>query len=229
MKKLRILCLFITVAVLFLAEAPVQAALMMKLETSPSQSIVIIDNQVGDTNPLPGIIGYTGSLGNWMMTSSVGLGSGAIPSGQLHLDSVTLSGQASAIDIYLSETDLSIPLRGWTLDAGGVLAAQGSALFEAYFGADNTAFGGTNFADLNFNALPAQHPFAGSDTGYVALDALYTLTLKARITHAGGISISSFNAQLTPVPVPPSLLMLGTGLVGFIFLRRNRNSEGLNG
>jgi hypothetical protein len=57
--------------------------------------------------------------------------------------------------------------------------------------------------------------FSQSFSGSISPEGPFSLTEYVVITHTGA-GISSFNAELNVVPVPPSALLLGSGLLGLV-------------
>ncbi|MGD9900911.1 MAG: VPLPA-CTERM sorting domain-containing protein [Calditrichaceae bacterium] len=105
------------------------------------------------------------------------------------------SAQTEAELFYDGSTNISIT-RG--VSAGNTLDVDGSGVFGFYFSVD----GGSNFIDYAYTRL-AENQWQFSPDDYQNLIVI--------------------NSDVAPVPIPGAALLLSTGLVGLIGLRRRMN------
>jgi hypothetical protein len=190
-----------------------QATLVLRLFDG-STTVDITDNGVGDGNAAPGQILFTDDLGVWTVNVATGTGSAAIGAGNLVLTSIdiTSSPTGGSLDVLLTETGLSPEYNKWDVAFNGVLAGPA--------GSTVTGTGWVDDADVAFS-LGTQigndlGPFLGafgpvSTLGVVSVSDPYSLTGKIAIS-ATGPSTFSGTLQLTAVPEPTTLLLLGFGL-----------------
>ena len=117
----------------------------------------------------------------------------------------------------------------------GVFFLLGSAvLAEAYTITAQDIFNeGTSglFSSSVLGENPALKAMPGSTTGkpydskngYNGLGHIKTLEFYAVQQGSGGrVSVPHLRANCAPVPIPPTILLLGSGLLGFILLNRRR-------
>jgi len=197
--------------------------------------VTIVDNGAGDTNALAGSINYSapvGTFSNYSIVISVGTTKPLIGSPeQPHLDlasvNVTSFGATSdVLTIKFTDTDFSNPspaVMGLVSEIGGV--TDGTVTFATYYDTSNAAFG-------EANPLSSLGPYSGgafSGQDYVSLASLsptpadpYSITLVTTVSNGGGGGmITSYNASVD-VPEPSALLLLGSGMLGFAFIRRRK-------
>jgi hypothetical protein len=158
-----------------------------------------------DSNPAAGAVTYVGSVGSWSVNVSTGLilGTGQYP--LLDLSSMNVSGGAGTLTIKFSDVGFGpTPAEGlaFASSIGGVLTDGGSISFTTLMDGNPL----TTFSTLYGG------PFANSTSSGTVNDASYLLTEVIQLTHTQ-FGVSSFNAEVRPVPEPSTLLLLGSGLV----------------
>jgi len=226
MKKLATL---LAGAALILAAGSAWAIPTLRL-TDGFVTIDIADGSALDANTNAGAVTYIGAVGqNWTLNVATGItmpfqGTALVP--YMDLNSVNSSSGAGSLEILFSETGfISNPLvNGFLTDVGGT--TQGTFELRSFYDVNNALFGTTGaLADLGPYSAGS---FSGSETNIADTGNdgdLYSLTLDAIITHTGR-GTTSFDAQLTPVPEPGTMVLLGAGLLGLaIFGKRRMNKE----
>jgi hypothetical protein len=221
---------FLVVTMVLGIQSVSQAALVMGLWDGGTNYAQITDDGLNDYNPATGAISFQNfSFGNWLFTADVALSKpfyGTAGSPKMDLLNLSMSNpQGGTLYIAAVDTDFSGPLSGG--NAGPFkLAAGGTTLGNIEF----YAFGsGTNFIDIS-NPLasvfahlgPFSTPaFSGVTTGSFNAKDLFALGIGAKIVHRGGeTQATSFDAHLTPVPVPAAFWLLGSGILGLVGFRR---------
>jgi hypothetical protein len=190
--------------------------------TDGTTSVTIADGGGLDLNPVVGAVTFSGSLGNFNVNVTTGIthpiiGSPSMP--QMDLNSVNVSSQAGgSLDIYFSEVGFSLDpsLSGFFSSIGGttdgIVSASsylGSSLFDL-----STQIGALGpYGPIAFSE---QDAWSGSPT------APFSLTLMASINHTGFGQSTSFDFDLTPIPEPATMILLGTGLIGLAGIGRKK-------
>jgi hypothetical protein len=210
------------------------ADLLIRLSDGVNPDVIVLDNAGAavastggnvsthaDINPLAGVVTFSGNIGNFIVNVTTGLSKPVIGQ-RLDLNSVQVTSGAGGGTMTLQVTDT-----GFTLSPGGLKLAlggttDGSVSFSGAGDAGNAEFGA--------GPGPALGPFGpGAFSGTViaagAGTAPYSMTLTAVIVHGTGDS-TSFDAELSPVPEPSSLVLVATGLTFFggTFWRRRRKA-----
>lgn len=207
-------------ATVMILSAPARADLILILDDGLGNSVSITDGSVLDTNPLAGVVSFSGGLGAFIVNVSTGIsypvmGSPLEPI--LHLNSVEVSVGTGSIMIGLSATDFIAPFGdgSFALAFGGVTG--GTIDVEAYVDSTNAAWGTqTLLGSLSSGTGGA---FSSSLSGAVNIAASpYSMSLFTTITHTS-TAVSSFDADLR-IPEPATLGIFGLGLLLLGFSRK---------
>ncbi|GMR05241.1 MAG: hypothetical protein BMS9Abin24_035 [Thermodesulfobacteriota bacterium] len=239
MKKLaKILALVVFMSLTTAGARQAHAVIMTTAQLSIDDGttfVTIFDNGAGDSDSLVGFINYSapsGTFANFVAAVSLGTTKPLIGSGDkpyLDLASVNVTSFGASADVLTIKftdtdfTDLAPVVTGFKSEIGGV--TDGTVTYATYFDNGNTAFGqATSLSDLGSFSGSA---FSGS--AYASLASLsptpagpYSLTLVTTVSNNAGMGkITSYNASVS-VPEPSTLLLLGSGMLGFAFLRRRK-------
>lgn len=219
---------FASVALTTVANAALPT-LEMKLTSGPATSGVLIDS--AHTGKLTYDSAVSGAIGAFKVVVATGTGVGSlIPGGAsaIDLNSVQVTtAAAGTLTLALTEIGLSSPISSQTIlsTIGGVVgsfAAGNSTLtFNTYVDAANVAFATTTpVSSQSFTGAATPFAFSQSKTG-VATGALFSETILVTINSAAN-STTSFNALMTPVPEPASMLTFSAALAALGVVRRRR-------
>ncbi|NCF73321.1 MAG: PEP-CTERM sorting domain-containing protein [Gammaproteobacteria bacterium] len=206
---------------------PVLVAMLVFFSTSANALLIQISDtadfstnvvSADDTND-DGVVTLFSSLGTWTTNFSAGFSAPLIDD-QLDLLSGNISGEAGTIYVRLTDTDFDKSPASWWAGFGGT--TMGTVSFQSYADASNTAFGQgillTDSGDI------ATRTFSGTDSGGLDMSAPYSLSIYAAITHNDSFSITSFGYEVTTVPEPGTLALLGIGLLGMGLVARKKRA-----
>lgn len=211
---------------------PIVSAVPTLQITDGSTTVTVADGSGSDLNGLVGAVTFSGSVGVWILNVSTGvtypvLGAASQPHMDLNSVNVsTPSGVADTLTIRFSEIGYSNPLGSFHIDVGGTVSdSVGSSLtYQTFLSATNSLFGTTT--PLSTLGPFASGAFSGTASSAGGGAGPFSLTQVVTITHpaaAGGANNStSFNAELTSVPEPTSMVLLGSGLLGLGLWGRKR-------
>ena len=182
----------------------------------------VSDNGSGDLNASTGVITYSGGAANFNIAVNTG-----ITTSMPLIDLSNVLGQstgAGSIVIKLTNTGLTSPvgLQSWLSQfTGNYSGGSANITAQTYIDTSNVAFGtGTLLGSF----ITANTPFALSSVNVGGGTTPFSLTEVVTVTANGAGRNFSLDTQLSLVPEPASLGLLGASLIGIGFLRHRRGS-----
>jgi len=213
-----------------LAANPAKAALVLTLDDLSTVGIdrILSDDQlagyltsVGATTTVDsysgiGYLTYIGSVGHFNVNVTTGVSKPVIGPGILDLNSINVSGGAGALRIGLTDTGFTGYYPSYQARFGGT--SSGSVNLNFLYDALNSEFGGNSF----FNPTAVTGAFSNFGAGAVTASSPYSLTIFADIVHTAAGQLTSFDAEVAPVPLPATIWLIGSGIAGLAFTTRRK-------
>lgn len=183
----------------------------------------VTDNGSGDSNATTGIITYSGGAASFNIAVNTGITT-SMP--LIDLSNVLAQSiGAGSVVIKLTSTGLTSPLgiQNWLSQfTGNYSGGSASITAQTYIDTSNVAFG---TATLLGSFITANTPFALSSVNVGGGTTPFSLTEVVTVTANGAGRNFSLDTQLSLVPEPASLGLLGASLIGIGILRRRHGSS----
>ena len=186
--------------------------------TQGTNVVIVEDNDANDVNNLDGAVAYAGPVGDYSLTSSIGLtkpilGTPSQPS--IDLLSIQLSSSSASSIIEVAFTDTGFSNAGPTITLPSLIGGttNGSIRYQTFASLTNTAFA-TDIL-ISDSGVLGSGAFAFTDYATIALQGLYSLTTVVTVTHGANLVNSSFNATVV-ISEPAQISM--TTLSGVLFI-----------
>ncbi len=224
--------------VLLSVASATQAGLILKFEDiTDSNNVVdlltIADNDANDMSIAAGSILYSGGLGNFNIHTASALSFEPTPAdSRAELNFVSLLSANSQGKLQITLTDTDYLFSNQTMDMLLVNELMASGVFgvvttEGFLDPTNAAFG----TDVNaLNVGPQEAFLPGLTTVSRRLDPLgdgneFSLTEVISIDFTTPGQVAFVHKQLTAIPEPGSLALLGLGLAGLGIMRRRKQKS----
>ncbi len=196
--------------IVVLFSAPQANATVEIILSNNGSTVDVVDGGPGDSCAAANCVTYNGVVGNYSINVSTGTSDSVFPP-FLDLNSVdktATAGNPGTLTIETSDNGYTPKQLGFQFDVGGTQNVPGSVTFSAFGGTSNTKFDMSNpiGTPLTFTT----GAYSGSTTSYFAGTSPYSLTIEAALNYTGtGKENVSFDAALSPVPEPASVVLLG--------------------
>jgi len=198
-------------------------------------TVTVGDGTVADTaSGVPGVVSWTGPVGDWFVTVTTGMtkpasGLGSASSPRFHLSEVNAFATGpnpNTLTIEFSETDFTVPLPAGAKADISWNSSNSKLSYETYVGYGNVLF-------QQSALITTMGPFAGAGSSVGSATATgsvgaggppVSFTLVLTITQAGWEGSMSADATLAVPDTGSSLLLLGSALGCLGLLARSRKN-----
>lgn len=184
--------------------------------------LTISDGSALDASSAPGTVSYSGTVGSYNILVSMGT---ANP-GSMLIDVVSLVQSTAPGYLKIGFTDSFTTGNtgtGYAFNMGGT--TTGTVAYQAYYDLTNTPWGTGTLVGSGSTTGGSFAYSSQSQTPAIAPNTDYSLTEFIDITSTGSNQYTSFNATLTPVPEPETLVLLGSGFLALaIYCKRRKNA-----
>lgn len=205
-----------------------QAVATLGYSVDGAAPIFCADGDACDLNAAAGVVTWSFAEGDFTVNVTTGITKPVFPSGDplMDLNSVNIDtvagGGAHTLVLAFSDVDFDID-GAFSALFGGTLSGEGATIDSGVFAdAGNALFGGSEVCGIGPFGAGA---FSGSCSGGDAPDGLYSVTAVLFLTTNGLANFSGdFEVSVVPEPGTLALLGVGLGLFGFAMRRRQQVS-----
>jgi len=226
-KTLSLIAIFLMAVVVAIPPAA-HAVPTLSLWDGFAAPVIVVDQGFNDANLSVGAVTYVGAVGaTWWLNVTTGITApfiGGPADAAMDLNSVNVNSIGlGSLTIMFSEVGFTLPVPNdqATMSIGGT--TQGSIKYDTYFDNGNGLFALTGLIGTLGPYGPVA--FSGSLGSNILTNNPFSLTQVVTINHAKAAA-TSFNASLDVVPLPGSVLLLGSGLLGILGLGFRRKIKG---
>lgn len=224
----RMLALFGAITIFAMATATAAFKLRVSVNGGLTFPINVVDNGVGDLNPMLGVIVSSGSAGGFNVVVNTAqskpvVGSLVNPNLDLNVTVTSAGGIGGPIMIETTDTGFAgggsmVDIGGGTQPGGGISTVQ----WDTWADSSNVEFG-TGGVHIGFGPTVAS-PFMFSGSASGVITAPYSMTNRVTINMIAnqGTLTGDFNSQVLPEGSSLALLIPGLLPIGTILWRRRR-------
>jgi hypothetical protein len=222
-----------------------QAEFKLKLTSvtgSATNSKTVTDQDLNDTSSVLGQIKFNGSIGDFLVSFTVGESKplqGSQNSPLILIDSVDAVNLTAGSKLTIEASDRGfglVPLPATFLSTlnGKLMSGPGTLSVAAYFDNSNSDFATANqVGSISLSGPGLNRVVTGTQSALSpAPTNPFSLNLVTTIQHDGAYQTTQFTAQVQTVPEPSASLCLGIALfslAGFCWWRQKQNNDTIQG